>query len=142
MTRYNMHNNRRALRVGEAMRHVLSDLLTTDTNLDHSLGRISITVSEVRVTPDLRHAFAYVLPLGGKTTEAVIEALTRSAPKWRGPVARALNLKYAPLIEFRIDQSFNNAEKIDTALQEYDSRSSLSTTTQTSNNEHTSTSRD
>ena len=107
---------RRSLRVGEALRHALAELLTRGEGLDPILGGVSITVCEVRVSPDLRHARAYVLPLGGEPSDAMMTALRGAAPRLRGPLARAVRLKYAPALEFEIDRSFDEAARMGAVL--------------------------
>ena len=75
-----------------------------------------ITVPEVRMSPDLRLATIYVMPLGGRDVEAVIEALDRNKRYVRGEIARRVNLKFAPEIRFRVDERFDEAERIEKLL--------------------------
>ena len=109
---------RRSLRVGEALRHALAEMLLRGAHPGAALDGVSITVSEVRVSPDLRHARAYVLPLGGRATTDVLAELRRLAPQLRGPLARALHLRHAPAIEFEVDGSFDEATRIEDVLRE------------------------
>jgi ribosome-binding factor A len=107
----------RPLRVGEEMRHALSDILTRGEVRDPAVREATVTVSEVRLSGDLRHAVAYVMPLAGRNAEAVLAGLTRAAPWLRGEVARRLQLRFAPNIEFRLDLSFDEAARIAAAIE-------------------------
>jgi ribosome-binding factor A len=107
----------RPLRVGEEMRHALSDILTRGEVRDPAVRDATVTVSEVRLSGDLRNAVAYVMPLGGRNAEAVLAGLSRAAPWLRGEVARRMGLKFAPNIEFRLDTSFDEAARITEAIQ-------------------------
>ncbi|MEM7774656.1 MAG: 30S ribosome-binding factor RbfA [Pseudomonadota bacterium] len=104
--------SQRQLRVGELIRQALSELLARGDVHDDVLAGHTITVPEVRVSPDLRNATVFVMPLGGKDVDAVIAALRRNDKFIRGAVARAVNLKYAPNLKFRMDESFDEADRI------------------------------
>lgn len=106
----------RQLRVGEELRHALAHILGRAELRDPALAGVTLTVTEVRMSPDLRHAIAFVMPLAGERTEEVIEGLTRSAPYLRGVVAREVNLRYAPILAFRLDTSFDHATRISALL--------------------------
>lgn len=108
--------SQRQLRVGELIRHALSELLTRGDIHDDVIAGHVITVSEVRMSPDLRHATIYVMPLGGEDVEAVLAALERHKRFIRGTVAKAVNLKFAPDIRFRKDESFESGQRIDRLL--------------------------
>lgn len=108
--------SQRQLRVGEALRHALAEILTRGDLRDPALAERSITVSEVRASPDLRHATAFVLPLGGEDAAPVLAALRRAAPYLRTVLAKTVRLRYAPEIAFTLDQSFDEAERIARAL--------------------------
>jgi ribosome-binding factor A len=108
--------SQRALRVGELIRHAMSDMLTRGEVHDPVLEGHLITVPEVRMSPDLRMATIYVMPLGGKDVEAVIEALERNKRFLRGELAHHVNLKFAPEIRFRVDERFDEAERIEKLL--------------------------
>jgi ribosome-binding factor A len=108
--------SQRQLRVGEGLRHVLAELLLRGELHDPLLAASHLTVAEVRVTPDLRHATAYVTELGGRLRPAVRQALERAAPRLRGEAARRLHLKYAPELTFRADPSFEEAARIEGLL--------------------------
>ena len=117
--------SQRQLRVGEVIRRALSEILARGELHDEALAHVSVTVAEVRVSPDLRHATAFVLPLGGGAVDAMVKALARAAPFLRGEVARAINLRYAPEIVFAPDTSFDHASRIDAALRRPEVRRDL-----------------
>ncbi|WBU56914.1 30S ribosome-binding factor RbfA [Paracoccus sediminicola] len=102
--------SQRQLRVGELIRHRLSELLLRAEVHDPDLNRHSITVAEVRTSPDLKVATAFVMPLGGHEEEAALEALRRNARELRHLVAKGLNLKYAPELRFRLDETFDRMD--------------------------------
>jgi ribosome-binding factor A len=108
--------SQRQLRVGEALRHVLAEIFERGLLRDPSLSGVSVTVTEVKVTPDLRNAVAFVTPLGGGEAAAIVEALSRAAPFLRRRVAETMNLKFAPNLTFRIDESFDYAGRIGALL--------------------------
>jgi ribosome-binding factor A len=100
------------LRAGEVIRHAIAELLSRGDIHDPVLQGHLITVPEVRMSPDLRLATIYVMPLGGKDVEAVLEALDRNKKFLRGEIAHRVNLKFAPEIRFRKDERFEEAERI------------------------------
>lgn len=106
----------RQLRVGELLRHALVEVLRRDEVQDPAVSGISITVTEVTLSPDLRNATVFVEPLGGGDGQAVLEGLNRSAKFLAGRIARSVNLKYAPRLSFKRDQTFNHAQHIDGIL--------------------------
>jgi ribosome-binding factor A len=108
--------SQRALRVGELVRHALAEMLSRGDVHDPVLAGHLITVPEVRMSPDLRLATIYVMPLGGKDESEVIAALDRNKRYLRGEIAQRVNLKFAPEIRFRIDERFDEAERIDKLL--------------------------
>lgn len=108
----------RLLRIGEQVRHALAELLGRRNIRDETLERTIVSVSEVRVTPDLRHATAFVMPLGGADGEAVLAALKTHARYLRGEIARQLSTKYTPELHFRLDESFDAGAKIDAILRQ------------------------
>jgi ribosome-binding factor A len=122
MARHHHHRDsttapsQRALRVGELIRHALSDLLTRTEVHDPVLEGHLVTVPEVRMTPDLRLATIYVMPLGGRDADEVVAALERNNRFLRGEIARRVNLKFAPEIRFRVDERFDEAERIEKLL--------------------------
>jgi len=108
--------SQRMLRVGELVRHALADVLQRGEVMDPVLEGHVITVPEVRMTPDLKLATAYVMPLGGKDTEPVLQALDRNRKQLRMLVVKRLDLKSAPDLRFRIDDSFDRGAHIDALL--------------------------
>ena len=108
--------NQRQLRVGEEIRHVLADIFMRGECYDPDIQKTPITVSEVRISPDLKNATAYVMPLGGMNKDAVMAALARNAPILRKLVSDRMRLRYAPRIGFKIDNSFEEAHKIELLL--------------------------
>lgn len=108
--------SQRQLRVGEQIRHTLADVLARTELQDPALAGVSITVSEVRVSPDLEVATAYVLPFAEADRDAVIEGLQRAAPYLRHQLARAINLRHTPELRFRADTSFDEAARVDELL--------------------------
>lgn len=98
--------SQRQLRVGELIRRTLSDVLNRAEIHDPELNAMSITVGEVRVSPDLKVATVHVMPLGGKGVEAAIAALSRNRGELRHLIAGAMTLKYAPDLRFRPDETF------------------------------------
>ena len=108
--------SQRQLRVGEAVRHAVADILAHGSVHDNDLQGHIITVPEVRMSPDLKLATIYVMPLGGRDTDVVMAALERNKKYLRGVVARRVNLKFAPDIRFRVDDRFDEAERIEKLL--------------------------
>ena len=108
--------SQRQLRVAEAVRHAIADILVHGSVHDADLEGHIITVPEVRMSPDLRLATIYVMPLGGRDTEIVIAALERNKKFLRGEVAHRVNLKFAPDLRFRVDERFDEAERIEKLL--------------------------
>lgn len=109
--------SQRQLRVGEALRHALVEVLAQGGLRDPALRDKSITVSEVRISPDMKNAQAFVMPLGGDgEAEEFIAALRRAAPYLRGAVARITTLKHTPKFSFEIDRTFSRADEIDGLL--------------------------
>ena len=108
--------SQRQLRVGEIMRHALAEMLVRGEIHDEVIAAHVITISEVRMSPDLKLATIYVMPLGGQDLGPVLEALGNNRRFIRGELARAVNLKFAPDIRFRADESFEEASRIDRLL--------------------------
>jgi len=106
----------RQLRVGELVRHALADMLSRGDVHDPVIEGRMITVPEVRMSPDLRLATIYVMPLGGRDEQEVLAALENNKRYMRGEIARRINLKFAPDIRFRIDERFDEAERIEKLL--------------------------
>jgi ribosome-binding factor A len=103
-------SNQRQLRVGELLRRTLSEILAKGDLHDPELEGVSITVGEVRASPDLRHATAFVLPLGGANRETVLAALRRNKPELRHQLARATTLKAVPDLRFELDETFDRMD--------------------------------
>ncbi len=108
----------RMLRVGERVRHVLSEILSRGDVHDATLAAHVISVTEVRMTPDLRHATVYVKPLLGTDEEEVLKALRKNAAFLRGEVSHRVNTKYAADLKFLLDESFEEGGKIDSLLKD------------------------
>ena len=108
--------SQRQLRVGEAVRHALAEVLSQGEVHDPVLEGHMITVPEVRMSLDMRLATIYVMPLGGRDEKAVVAALERNKRYLRGVIARKVNLKFAPDIRFRLDERFDEAERIEKLL--------------------------
>jgi ribosome-binding factor A len=103
----------RQLRAGELVRHALAEMLSRGEIHDDVLATHVVTVSEVRMSPDLRLASIYIMPLGGKDLAPVLDALDRNRKFIRGEIAHAVNLKFAPEIRFLPDETFDDARRID-----------------------------
>lgn len=108
--------SQRQLRAGELIRHALVDILSRETLRDPALENVSITVSEVRVSPDLKQASVYAAPLGGAHQLEVIGALNRIAPYLRSLLAKKIEMKFTPALNFRSDDTFAEARRIDELL--------------------------
>lgn len=108
--------SQRQLRVGEELRHALARVFERGVLRDPALAGVSVTVTEVRTSPDLRNATVFVIPLGGANSEAVVAALKHAAPFLKREVARLVELKYVPNLSFRADDSFDQADRIDILL--------------------------
>jgi len=103
--------SQRQLRVGELIRRALSDILMQGTIHDPDLNRISVTVSEVTASPDLKIATAYVCPLGGQGGEDLIALLAKNKSEIRRSISKKLTLKYTPDLRFRIDETFDRMDE-------------------------------
>src|SRR6195952_3832711 len=108
--------SQRQLRVGEIVRHAVADLLAQGSVHDVDLEGHIITVPEVRMSPDLKLATVYVMPLGGKDTDVVLAALARNKKFLRGEDAHRVNLKFAPDLRFRTDERFDAPDRIEKLL--------------------------
>jgi ribosome-binding factor A len=106
----------RLLRVGEQVRHALSDILMRGDVHDETLASHSVSITEVRMSPDLRHATVFVKPLLGADEEDVLKALRRNTRYLRGEVSRRVNTKYAADLKFLADESFDEGSHIDALL--------------------------
>lgn len=106
----------RVLKVGERVRHILSELLARQEVHDDTVSASNIAVTEVRMTPDLRNATAYVKPLLGNDEDDVVKALRQNTAYLQREVAKRLGLKFAPKLKFRADESFEEADRIERLL--------------------------
>lgn len=106
----------RLLRVGEQVRHTLSGILIRGDVHDDVLATHPVSVTEVRMSPDLRHATAYVKPLLGRDEQTVLKALRTNTAYLQSQVAKAINLKYAAKLRFELDESFDEGARIDALL--------------------------
>lgn len=108
--------SQRMLRVGELIRHVMAELLSRGAIADPVLESHVITVPEVRMSPDLKLATVYVMPLGGRDVKPVVDALERHKKTLRAEMAHKVNLRFAPDVRFRVDESFEKSSRIDRLL--------------------------
>ena len=108
--------SQRQLRVAELIRHAVAEALTRGEIVDEVIQRNVVTVPEVRMSPDLRIATVYVMPLGGKDGQATIKALAQNAKYLRGLIARRVAMKFVPDLRFRLDETFDYAGRIDGLL--------------------------
>ena len=108
--------SQRMLRVGELVRHALAAMFARGEIEDDALRGSVITVPEVRMTPDLKIANAYIMPLGGMHAEEIVAALNRHRKFVRGRVAPQINMKFAPEVRFYVDDTFDEASRIDSLL--------------------------
>ncbi|MBB3931094.1 ribosome-binding factor A [Kaistia hirudinis] len=106
----------RQLRVGELVRHAMAEILARGELREPALEGVIVTVPEVRLSPDLKIATCYVMPLGGHDAAAVVEALDQHRRFLRGEVAHRINMKFAPDLRFRVDTSFEEGSRIDALL--------------------------
>jgi ribosome-binding factor A len=106
----------RQLRAGELVRHALVEILRAETFADPALQGNPVTLTQVRVSPDLKHALCYVEPLGGESAESVIEALNRAARFLRGRLGHEIEMKFTPDLKFVRDESFGAAQHISRLL--------------------------
>jgi len=108
--------SQRQLRVGEELRHALARLLRPGELRDPALFDANVTVTEVQLSPDLRNATAFVMPLGGSNAADIVAGLRRSAPYLKGQIARMVQLRRVPNLSFALDSAFDSADRIAAAL--------------------------
>ncbi len=106
----------RQLRAGELIRHALVEILQREGFREPALAGVSVTVSEVRVSPDLKNASVFASPLGGDHQEEVIDALNHASAHIRGLLGKKINMKFTPRLKFLSDDTFAEAQKIDRLL--------------------------
>jgi len=116
----NRGHSQRQLRVGEEIRHLLAELLERSDMRDPELRDARITVTSVDVSPDLRNAIAFIMPLGGQDKERLLAAMKRAAPWFRVRVGERAGLRSAPEIRFQLDTTFDEADKIGALLRRPD----------------------
>jgi ribosome-binding factor A len=118
MTNRNQHKSpsQRQLKVGELIRHALADIFSRSLILDDVLTRHSLTVPEVRMTPDLKLATAYVITLGGGEASEAVEHLNKHKRFLRGEVAKRISMRFMPELRFKVDTSFEASARIDELL--------------------------
>jgi ribosome-binding factor A len=110
--------SQRQLRVGELIRHALAEIAQRGEVHDPAFEGVIVTIPEVRMTPDLRTATVYVVPLGGKGGDEIIAAFDRNRRYLRGEIAHRVDLRYAPDLRFRLDTSFDEGDRIDALLRQ------------------------
>lgn len=110
--------SQRQLRVGEQLRHIIAEVMQRGHFYDEALinGASNVTVTEVRPSPDLKQATAYVIPLGGKDIETILPALNEAAPVFQKEINKQSSMKFTPRIRFKMDNSFDNAQKLENIL--------------------------
>jgi ribosome-binding factor A len=108
--------SQRQLRVGEEVRHALAQLLRPGELRDPALFDANVTVTEVQLSPDLRNATAFVMPLGGANAADIVAGLRRSAPYLKGQLGKFVRLRRVPNLSFALDSAFDSAERIATVL--------------------------
>ena len=108
--------SQRQLRVGEALRHALAEVLNRNEILDPELDGVSVTVTQVKPSPDMRYATVYCEPLGGQNAKEIVAALNRHKGFLRGEMGHRITMKFTPELRFVEDESFAEALKIDTIL--------------------------
>lgn len=108
--------SQRQLRVSELIRHAISDILVRGELRDPTLDGVVITIPEIRMSPDLKIAEIFVMPLGGTHQDKIVTALTDNRKRFRGLLAKRINLKYMPDVRFHLDNRFDEADKIDVLL--------------------------
>ena len=101
--------SQRQLKAGELIRRALADIIAKEDLRDPALKGVSVTISEVRASPDLKHAIVYAAPLGGGNTEEVIAALQRAGRFLRGRLGREMETKFTPRLKFEVDRTFETA---------------------------------
>ena len=112
--------SQRQLRAGELVRHAVAEILTREEIHHEDLEGVAITVTEVGMSPDLRQATCYIMPLGGKDSDKVLKALHKTGPWLSSQLAKRVSLKFTPRLHFRIDGSFDNADHIQSLLRRGD----------------------
>jgi ribosome-binding factor A len=108
--------SQRQLRAGELVRHALVDILRLEDFTDPALADVSVTISEVKVSPDLKHAICFVEPLGGTNAPSVVAGLNRASRLLRGKLGHAIDMKFTPALKFVHDDTFDTAASMNRLL--------------------------
>jgi ribosome-binding factor A len=108
--------SQRQLRVGEVLRHALAEVLCENEIRDPDLEGVSVTITQIKPSPDMRYATVYCEPLGGENAQAIVAALNRHKGFLRGEMGKRITMKFTPDLRFVEDQSFAEAQKIETIL--------------------------
>lgn len=113
----NFTKSQRQLRVGEELRHLISNALLRETFYDQIIENNNITITEVNVSPDLKNAKVYIMPLGGKNKFEVLDSLNKANGRIKKLISNNINLRQLPKLQFRIDETFEYAKNIENILQ-------------------------
>lgn len=120
--------SQRQLKVGEELRHAISEIVMRgELYVPGTAKSLKVTISEVRVSPDLRNATVYVMPLGGENQEETLDVLNELAPQVRHGVSQKVHLRHMPAFIFRLDSSFDNASHVDALLRKPEVQRDLTT---------------
>ena len=113
----NSIKSQRQLRVGEELRHLISNALLRESFYDQIIENNTITVTEVNVSPDLKNAKVYIMPLGGENKLEVLDSLNKSNGRIKKLISSNINIRQIPKLQFKIDETFEYAKKIENILQ-------------------------
>ena len=113
----NSTKSQRQLRVGEELRHIISNALLRESFYDQIIENNTITVTEVNVSPDLKNAIVYIMPLGGENKLEVLDSLNKSNGRIKKLISSNINLRQIPKLQFKIDETFEYAKNIENILQ-------------------------
>ena len=113
----NFTKSQRQLRVGEELRHLISNALLRETFYDQIIENNNITITEVNVSPDLKNAKVYIMPLGGENKFEVLDSLNKANGRIKKLISNNINLRQIPKLQFRIDETFEYAKNIENVLQ-------------------------
>ena len=113
----NSTKSQRQLRVGEELRHLISNALLRESFYDQTIENNTITITEVNVSPDLKNAKVYIMPLGGENKLEVLDSLNKSNGRIKKLISSNINLRQIPKLQFKIDETFEYAKKIENILQ-------------------------
>ena len=116
-SKVNSNKSQRQLRVGEELRHLISNALLRETFYDQIIENNNITITEVNVSPDLKNAKVYIMPLGGENKLEVLDSLNKSNGRIKKLISSNINLRQIPKLQFKIDETFEYAKNIENILQ-------------------------